>query len=75
MKGIMGVVSGAVLEAGGSVTGIVPAAMIASGGEKEAVRGEAELKAAAEALIRREKRKNVRGRPLASLVADTDVCS
>jgi hypothetical protein len=58
-KGIMGVVSGAVLEAGGSVTGVLPAAMIASGGEKEAVKGVAEAKAAAEALWDRQKRDNV----------------
>lgn len=31
----MGVVSGACLEEGGSVTGIVPFAMVAAGGEKE----------------------------------------
>lgn len=58
-KGIMGVVSGAVLEAGGSVTGVLPAAMIASGGEREAVKGAAEAKAAAEALWNRQKRDNV----------------
>ncbi|KAJ7158349.1 hypothetical protein C8R43DRAFT_364531 [Mycena crocata] len=34
-KGIMGVVSGAVLERGGKVTGIVPYAMVAAGGEEE----------------------------------------
>lgn len=33
----MGVVSGAVLEKGGKVTGVVPFAMIDSGGEKEKV--------------------------------------
>ncbi|KAL0947497.1 hypothetical protein HGRIS_013599 [Hohenbuehelia grisea] len=32
-KGIMGVVSGAALEKGGQVTGIVPHAMVAAGGE------------------------------------------
>jgi predicted Rossmann-fold nucleotide-binding protein len=32
-KGIMGVVSGAVLEGNGKATGIVPAAMLAAGGE------------------------------------------
>ncbi|KAJ7043086.1 hypothetical protein C8F04DRAFT_1073636 [Mycena alexandri] len=32
-KGIMGIVSGAVLERGGKVTGIVPYAMVAAGGE------------------------------------------
>jgi predicted Rossmann-fold nucleotide-binding protein len=31
--GIMGIVSGAVLEDGGQVTGIVPYAMVAAGGE------------------------------------------
>ncbi|KAI0052925.1 hypothetical protein FA95DRAFT_1044313 [Auriscalpium vulgare] len=35
-KGIMGVVSGAVLEEGGQVTGVVPSAMVAAGGEVEA---------------------------------------
>ena len=35
----MGVVSGAHLEAGGSVTGIVPFAMVAIGGERDQVRG------------------------------------
>ncbi|KAJ7221723.1 hypothetical protein GGX14DRAFT_559204 [Mycena pura] len=34
-KGIMGVVSGAVLERGGKVTGVVPFAMLAAGGESE----------------------------------------
>ncbi|KAJ6606406.1 hypothetical protein DFH09DRAFT_1120107 [Mycena vulgaris] len=34
-KGIMGVISGAVLERGGKVTGIVPYAMVAAGGEAE----------------------------------------
>lgn len=33
--GIMGVISDAVLEGGGKVTGIVPYAIFASGGEKE----------------------------------------
>ncbi|KAJ7460932.1 hypothetical protein B0H11DRAFT_2057457 [Mycena galericulata] len=37
-KGIMGVVSGAVLERGGKVTGIVPYAMVAAGGESEKVK-------------------------------------
>lgn len=58
-KGIMGVVSGAVLEAGGSVTGVLPAAMIASGGEHEAVKTPAERKAAAEALCDGRNRENV----------------
>jgi len=34
-KGIMGVVSGAVLEKGGNVTGVIPFAMVAAGGEAE----------------------------------------
>ncbi|EPQ58547.1 hypothetical protein GLOTRDRAFT_35746 [Gloeophyllum trabeum ATCC 11539] len=34
-KGIMGIVSGAVLEGGGQVTGVVPQAMVAAGGEGE----------------------------------------
>ncbi|KAJ7090349.1 hypothetical protein B0H15DRAFT_779387 [Mycena belliarum] len=38
-KGIMGVVSGAVLERGGDVTGIVPAAMVAAGGESQKANG------------------------------------
>lgn len=36
-KGLMGVVSGAVLEHGGKVTGIVPYAMTIAGGESEKV--------------------------------------
>ncbi|KAF7985006.1 hypothetical protein HWV62_9994 [Athelia sp. TMB] len=32
-KGIMGIVSGAVLDNGGDVTGVIPAAMLAAGGE------------------------------------------
>ena len=35
----MGVVSGAALEAGGEVTGVVPFAMVAVGGEIDQVRG------------------------------------
>jgi predicted Rossmann-fold nucleotide-binding protein len=34
-RGIMGIVSGAVLKAGGQVTGVVPYAMVAAGGEGE----------------------------------------
>ena len=34
-KGIMGVVSGSVLEKGGKVIGVIPQAMIAAGGEKD----------------------------------------
>ncbi|KAI0713486.1 hypothetical protein C8Q76DRAFT_796449 [Earliella scabrosa] len=37
--GIMGAVSGAVLEAGGDVTGIVPYAMVAAGGEIDQTKG------------------------------------
>ncbi|KAH8834084.1 hypothetical protein DL96DRAFT_1579391 [Flagelloscypha sp. PMI_526] len=39
-KGIMGVVSLAALEAGGKVTGVVPYAMVAAGGEKPQVTGD-----------------------------------
>ncbi|KAI0062008.1 hypothetical protein BV25DRAFT_1825875 [Artomyces pyxidatus] len=35
-KGIMGVVSGSVLEHGGKVTGVIPSAMLAAGGEGQA---------------------------------------
>ncbi|KZT70187.1 hypothetical protein DAEQUDRAFT_764927 [Daedalea quercina L-15889] len=38
-KGIMGEVSGAVLESGGDVTGIVPYAMVAAGGEVDQTQG------------------------------------
>ena len=55
----MGVVSGAVLDAGGSVTGVLPAAMIASGGEKEAVRTAAQMQAAAAAMCDGLNRENV----------------
>lgn len=34
-KGIMGVVSGAALERGGKVIGIIPSAMVAGGGERD----------------------------------------
>ncbi|EJF62650.1 hypothetical protein BD309DRAFT_984780 [Dichomitus squalens] len=37
--GIMGAVSGAVLDAGGQVTGVVPYAMVAAGGEVEQTKG------------------------------------
>ena len=37
--GIMGAVSGAVLNAGGDVTGIVPYAMVAAGGEVDQTKG------------------------------------
>lgn len=35
----MGTVSGAALDAGGEVTGVVPYAMVAAGGEKDQVTG------------------------------------
>ncbi|TFK87914.1 hypothetical protein K466DRAFT_615416 [Polyporus arcularius HHB13444] len=38
-KGIMGAVSGAVLDAGGDVTGVVPYAMVAVGGEVDQTKG------------------------------------
>lgn len=63
-KGLMGVVSGAALEAGGSVTGVIPYAMVVSGGEREQTAGEAKSKAAAEALFDGQNRKNVRRRSL-----------
>ena len=50
-KGIMGVVSGAALEKGGKVTGVVPYAMVAAGGEAEQRKGSAESKGAKIALI------------------------
>ncbi|KAF8163180.1 hypothetical protein B0H34DRAFT_672244 [Crassisporium funariophilum] len=37
-KGIMGIISGAVLQGGGEVVGVVPRAMVAAGGEDEKVR-------------------------------------
>ena len=42
----MGVVSGAVVEAGGQVTGVIPYAMVAAGGEKEQADGEVKAKIA-----------------------------
>ncbi|KAI0345081.1 hypothetical protein BDW22DRAFT_1353927 [Trametopsis cervina] len=57
-KGIMGVVSGAVLEAGGTVTGVIPYAMVVSGGEREQTAGQATSKAAAEALFDGQNRQN-----------------
>ncbi|KJA18549.1 hypothetical protein HYPSUDRAFT_144807, partial [Hypholoma sublateritium FD-334 SS-4] len=36
-KGIMGIVSGSVLEHGGKVIGVIPQAMVAAGGEKDKV--------------------------------------
>lgn len=47
----MGVVSGAALEKGGKVTGIVPYAMVVAGGEAEQLKGVAESKGAKIALI------------------------
>ena len=38
-KGIMGIVSGAALGAGGEVVGVIPHVMLASGGEGERVPG------------------------------------
>lgn len=38
-NGLMGTVSGAALDAGGEVTGVVPYAMVAAGGEKDQVTG------------------------------------
>ncbi|KAF8636538.1 hypothetical protein AX17_003350 [Amanita inopinata Kibby_2008] len=43
-KGIMGLVSGAVLECGGKVTGVVPYAMTVAGGEQEKVASDASLR-------------------------------
>ncbi len=38
-NGLMGTVSGAALDAGGAVTGVVPYAMVAAGGEVDQVTG------------------------------------
>lgn len=59
-KGIMGVVSGAALDAGGQVTGVIPYAMVVAGGEKEQTKEAALSKAAAEALFDGQNRQNVR---------------
>ncbi|KAG2115524.1 hypothetical protein DEU56DRAFT_748519 [Suillus clintonianus] len=48
--GIMGIVSGAVINEGGQVTGIVPYAIHASGGEKDKGNGVAKTESVAEAL-------------------------
>lgn len=56
----MGIVSGAVLEAGGTVVGVMPYAMIASGGEKSQTESEVKSKKAAEALFDGQNRQNVR---------------
>lgn len=37
-KGLMGVASGAALEAGGRVIGVIPYAMVAAGGEGEKIK-------------------------------------
>ena len=58
-KGIMGVVSGAVIEAGGHVTGVIPFAMVAAGGEKEQADGEIQAKIKSGALFDGRDRKNV----------------
>lgn len=58
-KGLMGVVSGAVIEAGGHVTGVIPYAMVVAGGEKEASEGEVKAKIAAGILFDGQNRKNV----------------
>ncbi|KAJ7063530.1 hypothetical protein C8F01DRAFT_1133374 [Mycena amicta] len=51
-KGLMGVISGAALERGGIVTGVVPYAMVAAGGESEKAPGLAvELKEAGREAI------------------------
>ncbi len=59
-KGLMGVVSGAALEAGGEVTGVIPYAMVVSGGEKEQTQGQLQARATAQALFNEQNRKNVR---------------
>ena len=66
-KGIMGVVSGAVIEGGGSVTGVLPYAMVAVGGEKESTPGEIQTKIAAGVLFDGQNRKNVREHSCTSL--------
>ena len=62
----MGVVSGAALEKGGKVTGVVPYAMVAAGGEKEQATGEVKAKIASGILFDGKDRPNVRG------LCDTD---
>ena len=59
-KGVMGVVSGAVVEAGGHVTGVIPYAMVAAGGEKEQASGEVKAKIASGILFDGKDRPNVR---------------
>lgn len=71
----MGVVSGAVIEAGGHVTGVIPYAMVFAGGEKEASEGEVKAKIAAGILFDGQNRKNVcmlgRSHSLQSLISNT----
>ncbi|KAI0093741.1 hypothetical protein BDY19DRAFT_270476 [Irpex rosettiformis] len=57
-KGLMGVVSGAAIEAGGKVIGVIPYAMVVSGGEQEQTAGQALSKAAIEALFDGQNREN-----------------
>lgn len=56
----MGVVSAAAIEKGGQVTGVLPYAMVAAGGEKEQTDGEIQAKIAAGILFDGENRENVR---------------
>ena len=49
--GIMGIVAQSVLAAGGQVTGVIPYAMVAAGGEAEQLKGSVESKGAKIALI------------------------
>ena len=49
-KGIMGIISGAVLEGGGEVTGVVPWAMIKAGGEGDKGVGVEKVEAKEKAL-------------------------
>ncbi len=58
-KGIMGVVSGAVIDAGGRVTGVIPYAMVAAGGEKEQADGEIQAMIKSGALFDGQNRQNV----------------
>ena len=49
-RGIMGVVSGAATDDGGQVTGIIPYAILAAGGEEDKSNGAAKSEYVAEAL-------------------------
>lgn len=60
-KGIMGVVSGAVIDAGGRVTGVIPYAMVAAGGEKEQADSEIQAMIKSGALFDGQNRQNVSG--------------